>query len=68
MISMGCGIGTLAIKIVIVEDGTIVTYDITPTEGRVSQAIEKWANKVLSNAVLSIDDINSTNRLEQLGF
>lgn len=56
MISMGCDIGTSAVKVVIMKDATVVTYDITPTEGKVTQAIEKCVNKVLSNAQLSLKD------------
>ncbi|MBC8276408.1 MAG: 2-hydroxyglutaryl-CoA dehydratase [Chloroflexi bacterium] len=57
MIAMGCDVGTSAVKVAIMEDGTIVTHAITPTEGRITQATEKCVNKVLSNVRLSLNDI-----------
>jgi predicted CoA-substrate-specific enzyme activase len=57
MIGMGCDIGTSATKVVIVKDGTLAAYDITPTKDRPDQAIENSVNKVLSNTSISLNEV-----------
>jgi len=57
MIGMGCDIGTSATKIIIMKDGTIAGYDITPIKDRPDQAVEKSINKVLSKTGISLSDI-----------
>lgn len=57
MIGMGCDIGTLATKVVIVKDGTLAARDITPTEGSPAKAVERSINRVLSDMGISLTDI-----------
>jgi len=57
MIGMGCDIGTSATKVVIMKDGTVAGYDITPTKDRPDQAVERSINNALSNTGISLNDI-----------
>ncbi|MCP8305477.1 MAG: 2-hydroxyglutaryl-CoA dehydratase [archaeon] len=57
MVVMGCDIGTSATKIIIMKDGTVAGYGITPTGDRPDQAIERSIDKVLSNTGISLSDI-----------
>lgn len=57
MISLGCDIGAIATKTVILKDGTIAAYDITPNEGRMAQAAQRSLENVLSKTGNSLDEI-----------
>jgi predicted CoA-substrate-specific enzyme activase len=57
MIGLGCDIGTSATKVVIMKDGTLSGYYITPTKDRPDEAIDMSINEVLSNTEFSVSDI-----------
>lgn len=57
MISLGCDIGAIATKTVIVKDGSIAAYDITPNKGQLAQAAQHSVQRVLSHTGISLDEI-----------
>ncbi len=59
MIVLGCDVGALATKTVILNDGSLVGWDITPNEGRLGKVAEESLSKVLQTTGLSPADISS---------
>ena len=59
MISLGCDVGTITAKTVILKDGEIVAFDITPNEGKLSQAVERSVQNALSKAGVTLEDIEN---------
>ena len=57
MISLGCDIGAIATKTVILKQRDIESIDITLNEGRLSEASERSFQNVLSDCGLSLDEI-----------
>ncbi len=56
-VCLGCDVGALATKTVIMNDGMVIGSSITSNEGRLGQAIEASLEGALGMAKLSIDDI-----------
>ncbi len=54
---LGCDVGALATKTVIMTNGTIVGFNITMNEGKLGKAIEESLVQALEMAKLSIDEI-----------
>lgn len=57
MIRLGCDIGAIVTKTVILNDRSILAYDITPNRGKLTQAIEDSVTTVLSKAGVGLDGI-----------
>ena len=54
---LGCDVGALATKTVILRNGTIIGVNIALNEGRMGQAIEESISRALEMAKLSVEDI-----------
>lgn len=54
---LGCDLGALATKTVIISDNALIAYDITPNRGRLGEAVEHSLNSVLSQAKMSLSDM-----------
>jgi predicted CoA-substrate-specific enzyme activase len=54
---LGCDVGALATKTIILRDGMVIGSDITLNGGRLGQAIQQSLDNALAMAKLSIDDI-----------
>ncbi len=54
---IGCDVGALATKTVILRNGTIIGFNIAPNEGKIGQAIAGSIDAALEMAKLSIEDI-----------
>lgn len=59
MIALGCDVGALATKTVILNDGSLLGWDITPNEGRLGKVAEESLAKVLQTTGLSPAEISS---------
>lgn len=57
MISLGCDIGAIATKTVILEDGIVAAYDITPNESRMTEAVKRSVQNALSDTGTSLEKI-----------
>ncbi len=57
MTSLGCDIGAIATKSVILTNGTLVAYDVTRNGGRLNLAAERSVQAVLSKTGISLNDI-----------
>jgi len=58
MIVAGCDFGTLAIKVVLMKDGAILSSEISDTKGVPEQVANNALDRALTAAGLSSDDIN----------
>jgi (R)-2-hydroxyacyl-CoA dehydratese activating ATPase len=58
MIVLGCDVGALATKTVIIKDGTLLGWDITPNEGRLGQVAEESLARVLKATGINQEDIS----------
>ncbi len=56
-VCIGCDVGALATKTVVLKNGTIIGFNIAPNEGKIGQAIEGSVNSALEMAKMSIDEI-----------
>jgi (R)-2-hydroxyacyl-CoA dehydratese activating ATPase len=61
MIVLGCDVGALATKTVILNDGSLLGWDITPNEGRLGHVAEKSLARVLKATGLDQEEISSWN-------
>jgi len=59
MIVLGCDVGALATKTVILNDGSLLGWDITPNEGRLGQVAEESLARVLKATGLDQEEITS---------
>jgi predicted CoA-substrate-specific enzyme activase len=57
MISLGCDVGAIATKTVVLEEGAIAAYDVTPNEGRMKEAAGLSLEGVLSETGLTLEEI-----------
>jgi predicted CoA-substrate-specific enzyme activase len=57
MISLGCDVGAIATKTVIIQDGAIAAYDVTLNEGRMKEAAQQSLQRVLSETGLTMEGI-----------
>ena len=57
MISLGCDIGAIATKTVILKDGRITAFDITLNEGKLAEAARRSVLNVLTRAGLALEEI-----------
>ena len=57
MMSLGCDIGAIATKSVMLKNGTLVAHDITRNDGRLTQAAQQSAQNVLSKMGISLNEI-----------
>jgi len=54
---MGCDIGAIVTKTVVLNDRSVLAYDITPNRGKITQAIETSVNNVLSKARVALKEV-----------
>lgn len=59
MIVLGCDVGALATKTVILKDGSLLGWDITPNEGRLGKVAEESLARVLKATGLRQEEISS---------
>lgn len=59
MISMGCDVGTIMTKTVILRNASLVACDITPNDGRIEDAIEHSVNNALDKAEITLSALES---------
>lgn len=59
MIALGCDVGALATKTVILKDGALLGWDITPNEGRLGKVAEESLARVLKATGLRHEEITS---------
>lgn len=59
MIVLGCDVGALATKTVILNDGSLSGWDITPNEGRLGRVAEESLARVLKATGLDREEISS---------
>jgi predicted CoA-substrate-specific enzyme activase len=57
MMIMGCDVGALATKTVVLNDSSIVAYDIARNEGRMNLVAEESIQRILKRTGISISDI-----------
>lgn len=57
MISIGCDVGAMATKTVIVKDGSIAAYNITPNKDQLTQAAQHSVQRALSHIGISLNEI-----------
>jgi predicted CoA-substrate-specific enzyme activase len=57
MVFAGCDVGTLTTKTVLIKDDEVLSYSIIPTEARAEQSATNSMNQALSEAGLSLDDV-----------
>ena len=56
---LGCDVGAIATKTVVLMDGTVIGFEIARNEGRLVQAIEDSARRALEMAKLTLEEIGS---------
>lgn len=56
---MGCDVGTIMTKTVILRNGILAASDITPNDGRIEDAIELSVNSALKRAEISLSDVET---------
>jgi predicted CoA-substrate-specific enzyme activase len=59
MIVLGCDVGALATKTVIIKDDSLMGWDITPNEGRLGNVAEESLAKVLQITGLNLEEISA---------
>ena len=57
MLSLGCDLGAIATKTVLINNGKLESYDITLNQGRMRDAAQRSLDHVLSEAGLSLDEV-----------
>lgn len=58
MLALGCDVGTMFTKTVIMEDDTVIAYDITRNAGNLHEIVESSLRNALSNAQALSSDID----------
>jgi predicted CoA-substrate-specific enzyme activase len=57
MISLGCDVGAIATKTVIIENGAILAHDVTLNHGRMKEAAQISLQRVLSAAGVTLEEM-----------
>ena len=57
MLSLGCDLGAIATKTVLINNGKIESYDVTLNQGRMREAAQRSLDHVLTESGLSLDEI-----------
>ena len=55
---IGCDLGAMATKTVIVEDGKLIAFDLTPNQGRIAESAKMSIEQALVGAALTMKDID----------
>ncbi len=57
MLSLGCDVGTMFTKTVVMDNGNVIAHDITRNNGTLKELVEASIHSAVSRAGLSLDDI-----------
>jgi predicted CoA-substrate-specific enzyme activase len=58
MISLGCDLGAITAKTVVMEDGAVAASDVTLNQGRMKEAARQSLHRVLGETGLGLEDIS----------
>ncbi|MEW6267584.1 MAG: acyl-CoA dehydratase activase [Thermodesulfobacteriota bacterium] len=57
MLALGCDVGALATKTVLLEDGVLAAWDVTPNLGRLDRVAEESLARVLARAGVALEAV-----------